>query len=241
MPGYKLARWALAAVIASMPPSLLAQSDEGPILRPHKSVPPPPAAASATLLVMCDLSCNWSLDGEQKGHIEAGASAKAKAGLGQHVVIATTEDSLDRVHQVAEVRNSGQTVVILELKAIRAARLVTWNDPATGLMWARKDNGGDVEWQEADDYCKNISLGGYSGWRLPTIGELAKIYDQTENVNHRHIKGGIEMTGWWAWSNSPGNASGKAWSIMFTDGTRYSTQLGNSFNGRALCVRRSGE
>jgi hypothetical protein len=35
-------------------------------------------AALPTLLVMCDLVCDWKLDGEVKGHIDAGGSAKVK-------------------------------------------------------------------------------------------------------------------------------------------------------------------
>jgi hypothetical protein len=48
--------------------------------------------AGATLLVMCDLACDWKLDGEAKGLIDAGGSAKAKVEFGQHLVIATTEE-----------------------------------------------------------------------------------------------------------------------------------------------------
>jgi hypothetical protein len=43
-----------------------------------------------------------------------------------------------------------------------------WVDPSTGLMWAGKDNGEDVNWQAATTYCQGLRLGGYSDWRLPT-------------------------------------------------------------------------
>ena len=52
-----------------------------------------------------------------------------------------------------------------------------WIDPSTGLMWTAKDNGNDITWRKAMKYCQNLSLAGYSDWRLPTIDELSSIYD----------------------------------------------------------------
>jgi len=95
--------------------------EEGPILLPK----PKPVAkpASATLLVICDLTCNWKLDGETKGHIEAGGSAKAKVELGQHMVIAVTEDGVDQVKQLVKAEEKGQTVISIELRPVRETRL----------------------------------------------------------------------------------------------------------------------
>src|SRR5690242_17745520 len=50
-----------------------------------------------------------------------------------------------------------------------------WTDPSTGLMWAGKDNGKDVNWHKAINYCRDLRLGGYSDWRLATIDELQGI------------------------------------------------------------------
>jgi hypothetical protein len=80
-------------------------------------------AEGAMLLVMCDLACDWKLDGAAKGHIDAGGSAKAKVELGQHLVAVTTEDGADQVQQLSEVKAEGQTVVSIELKPVRDARL----------------------------------------------------------------------------------------------------------------------
>jgi hypothetical protein len=44
-------------------------------------------------------------------------------------------------------------------------------DVSTNLMWSRKTLG-KMAWQEAVDYCKNLKLGGYSDWRLPSFKEL---------------------------------------------------------------------
>jgi len=120
MRNWKIATWALTAFMATATVQLMAQQDEGPILRPKKPAAKPTVA---TLLVMCDLACNWKLDGETKGHIDAGGAAKATVELGQHVVFAATDDGADQTQQFREIKVSGQTVVTIELKPVRAARL----------------------------------------------------------------------------------------------------------------------
>lgn len=59
-----------------------------------------------------------------------------------------------------------------------------WPDPSTGLMWAgqivalRPSAGsgvpiwGGANWQQANDYCAALQLGGFTGWRLPTLDEV---------------------------------------------------------------------
>jgi hypothetical protein len=116
----RLAILALVLAVAITTGQLMAQQDEGPILRPKKPVAKP---AGATLLVMCDLACKWKLDGEAKGSIEAGGSAKAKVERGQHLVVAATEDGLDKLESETEVKTAAQTIVRLELKPVRDARL----------------------------------------------------------------------------------------------------------------------
>jgi serine/threonine protein kinase len=123
---------------------------------------------------------------------------------------------------------------------------LTWTDPATSLMWAKKDNGSDVNWQQATDYCRNLQLAGHSGWRLPNIDELQGIYDANTNVMgadgySRYVKGNLQLSGWWQWSSSQGNTSGEAWFFNFINVKQISYRFGNSNQLRALCVRRSGD
>ncbi|MFI3261825.1 MAG: DUF1566 domain-containing protein [Rikenellaceae bacterium] len=53
----------------------------------------------------------------------------------------------------------------------------TITDKATGLMWAKEDNGKGIEWGEALTYAENASLANYSDWRLPNVKELQSIVD----------------------------------------------------------------
>jgi hypothetical protein len=85
--------------------------------------PPSKPAPRGTLLVICDLPCQWNLDGEKDGHIEAGKSAKLNVMPGEHVVTAMTEDGLDGVRQVAEVKEGKQKLVQIQLLLVRYARL----------------------------------------------------------------------------------------------------------------------
>ena len=96
------------------------QQDEGPILRPKTS---PAKPAAPILLVTCDLACNWTLDGTDKGHINAGASVKTKITAGQHTVAAETEDTLDKAENEIKVKTSGETLTHIWLQPVRDARL----------------------------------------------------------------------------------------------------------------------
>ena len=109
---------------------------------------------------------------------------------------------------------------------------VGWRDPATTLLWAKQDNGIAVDDRnQANNYCQNLNLGGYSCWRLPTYDELATIYDKTQNVNGWHIKGGIKLSNGLVWS--------KDGDLYFSFGRRMGRAYGMHI--RVLCVRRSGE
>jgi hypothetical protein len=43
-----------------------------------------------------------------------------------------------------------------------------WVDPSTGLMWAGRDNGKDVNWHKAMKYCRDLRLAGYSDCLVPS-------------------------------------------------------------------------
>ena len=58
----------------------------------------------------------------------------------------------------------------------------TMTDNLTGLMWTKNANlpGGYKTWQEALDYCNNLTLDGYSDWRLPNVNELESLINANE-------------------------------------------------------------
>ena len=68
-----------------------------------------------------------------------------------------------------------------------------WNDKTGkhGLIAAEADLG-EFNWHQAKDTCANLSLNGYSDWRLPTEDELGALY-----VN-RNVIGGFELALYWS-------------------------------------------
>ena len=54
-------------------------------------------------------------------------------------------------------------------------------DRQTGLMWAAKDNGSDIDWSNAKRYCENYRGGDYTDWRLPTQDELVGLYESNKS------------------------------------------------------------
>jgi len=50
-----------------------------------------------------------------------------------------------------------------------------------GLMVMKKDVAKST-WSNACDMCKQIRLGGFSDWRLPTQGELAILYNERNQI-----------------------------------------------------------
>jgi len=128
-----------------------------------------------------------------------------------------------------------------------------WTDPATGLMWTRRDNGFALRWQPAVNYCQNLQLGGYTDWQLPTIDELKKIYNPNAGVvcgeygrMSCQIKGGIRLTSSVVWSSSHGDRPQFMRGFVFRgqgEPKQHVVQLdkrGANFD-RALCVRRANQ
>lgn len=50
-------------------------------------------------------------------------------------------------------------------------------DNVTGLMWQQTPTSDDFSWEEAQEYCESLDLGGYDDWRMPNLKELFSISD----------------------------------------------------------------
>lgn len=102
----------------------------------------------------------------------------------------------------------------------------TVTDPQTGLMWEAKtdddgarDKDNEYTWQEALDYCSNLTLAGHSDWRLPTIKELASLADLSRYnpaINTTYFPNTVVAFGSYYWSSSSyANDPGDAWYVYF--------------------------
>ena len=111
-------------------------------------------------------------------------------------------------------------------------------DPDTSLMWTIQDNGEDISWRDAGQYCKSLTLAGLSGWELPTIDELGKLYHPKNS--RFYIRKPLRLTGYWVWS-STNEGLGSAWVLNLDRGERAVFLIGHEVRPRAFCVRRSGK
>ncbi len=109
-------------------------------------------------------------------------------------------------------------------------------DTRTGLMWAHKDNGKDINWHDAKKFCTSYQGGGHTDWRMPTINELSTIYDEKkENRYGYHVSPLINISACCLWTSK----------LRDSDATRLDFDRGNQHwakqsvlgFGRALPVR----
>lgn len=76
-----------------------------------------------------------------------------------------------------------------------------YKDAETGLMWLGRDNGSDISWPAAKDYCEQLDIAGFTDWRMPTQEELATLYrlEMAESSEY-YILHNIHITGCCQWA-----------------------------------------
>jgi hypothetical protein len=136
-----------------------------------------------------------------------------------------------KVTQATEIRKDGLFITYDDRTVL---------DTGTGLMWAAKDNGADINWQKAKSYCENYRGGGYADWRMPTLDELAGLYDKSETYssgrgNEVHLTKLIRLTGSAPWASE--TSGSEAAGFDFHNGTRGWSITSYSAYFRALPVR----
>jgi len=112
-------------------------------------------------------------------------------------------------------------------------------DTKTNLMWAAKDNGRDIEWQDAKFYCENYHGGGYKDWRMPTLDELEGVYDKRKarpaacsDHNGIHIATElIDVTCLCLWASETNSSTDEAAIFDFGPGIR------SAFNSQQVLCR----
>jgi len=101
----------------------------------------------------------------------------------------------------------------------------TVTDNVTGLMWQKQDDGTTRQWSDAGNYCTNLSLGGYSDWRMPTQKELMTVTDYSipgpgPTINASYFP---NTQGSYYWSSTTdAYDAGSAWDVYFGSGSVYS-------------------
>ena len=109
------------------------------------------------------------------------------------------------------------------------------NDTKTGLMW-QDDAVMHYDWNTAITACENLTLGGYSDWRLPNIRELKSIVDKSKaNPAISPNFTAIASNNYWSSTMNASNSS-YPWYMNFVDGSE-DNQGNKKGIGCVRCVR----
>lgn len=119
-------------------------------------------------------------------------------------------------------------------------------DTLTRLEWTRADNGYDIDWTHAKELCEHLP----GNWRLPTIDELAAIYENSKAAGARcgasrcGISGPFRLSAEWFWSadavgNDGSDGAELAWGFLMVNGARTKSVQYAGDGSRALCLRAS--
>jgi len=97
-------------------------------------------------------------------------------------------------------------------------------DKETGLVWAKDANmDGSKEWQDAINFCANLSISDRKGWRLPEREELASLLDMSVSGSPK-LPDGHPFTNvqsyFYYWCSTPyaSNTAGWAWVVSMDNG-----------------------
>ncbi len=84
----------------------------------------------------------------------------------------------------------------------------TVTDTETGLIWCMLDSlselGHCIDYMTGTQYVKGLRTGGFNDWRLPTVGELQRIYKRTPFFPAHNAK--------WYWTNQSYSRFSDGWS-----------------------------
>jgi len=131
------------------------------------------------------------------------------------------------------IRGEGQTTT----KSFTDNGNVTVTDNDTKLMW-QKGEGGSMTWESAITYCENLSLAGYSDWRLPNIKELESITDDSKYnpaIDTTYFPNAYSFGYWSSTTFTCCNSS--ALGVRFSDGSVANYGPEKSNNDYVRCVR----
>ena len=123
----------------------------------------------------------------------------------------------------------------------------TVTDHQLGVMWAKTDNQGDIDWKQANLWVKytfsDTIKAQYDDWRLPTLAELQSLYVhdkknkgyETDCGQRVKIVSDIELSCGWVWTSETSAIQAKIFN--FNRGYHYSARMVHKKAYRALPVR----
>ena len=123
----------------------------------------------------------------------------------------------------------------------------TVTDHQLGVMWAKTDNQGDINWKQAGLWIKYTFpytiKAKYDNWRLPTLAELESLYIKEKKIKGYETDCGqrvkivpvIKLSCGWVWTSE--TSAIQAFIFNFNRGYHYSDRMVHNKAYRALPVR----
>lgn len=123
----------------------------------------------------------------------------------------------------------------------------TVTDHQLGVMWAKTDNQGDINWKQAELWIKYTFpysiKAKYDNWRLPTLAELESLYIKEKKIKGYETDCGqrvkivpvIKLSCGWVWTSE--TSAIQAFIFNFNRGYHYSDRMVHNKSYRALPVR----
>jgi len=123
----------------------------------------------------------------------------------------------------------------------------TVTDHQLGVMWAKTDNQGDINWKQAELWIKYTFpytiKAKYDNWRLPTLAELESLYIKEKKIKGYETDCGqrvkivpvIKLSCGWVWTSE--TSAIQAFIFNFNRGYYYSDRMVHNKAYRALPVR----
>lgn len=125
--------------------------------------------------------------------------------------------------------------ILAERKIIQERSTAIYLDPKTLMIWTARDNGRDIDWRRAREYCRDLELAGFTDWRMPILGELEEIMDPLSNAGYS-TPPEISLSACCIWSSTTKDDV-YAWNFNYRYSKTFSGSMTHTYDLRALCVR----
>ena len=108
----------------------------------------------------------------------------------------------------------------------------TVSDIGTGLLWQQPEEAPEFSWHQAVGYCENLTLAGYTDWRLPDLCQLQSLLDRsyTPKINTTYFPN-AQTRPYWTWDVVRYNPD-YAWYADFSN-----AYVGGGYQVYANCVK----
>jgi hypothetical protein len=160
----------------------------------------------------------------------------AGGGIGNHLKTETISAGGTKKIHVRAVRNVKTPIWVVSQFTDKGDGTI--KDNLTGLTWQKVPNPDSLTWGNALTYAENLTLGGFSDWRLPNIKELQSISDDklvNPSVSTTFFPA-IGVKKYWSSTSLP-NQTTRAWYLYTQFGiTTYDLK---TVRLAVLCVRGS--